>query len=136
MKIRAYKDTDKDAVISLWNECGLVTSRNDPARDIELKMRVDPDLFLVGVIETELVTTVMAGYEGHRGWINYLAVALSQRSNGYGREIMLYAERLLQAKGCPKVNLQVRTSNKAVIEFYNTLGYSDDDVVSLGKRLK
>ena len=136
MKIRAYKDTDKDAVISLWNECGLVTSRNDPARDIELKMRVDPDLFLVGVIETELVTTVMAGYEGHRGWINYLAVALSQRSNGYGREIMLYAERLLQAKGCPKVNLQVRTSNKAVIEFYNTLGYSDDDVVSLGKRFK
>lgn len=136
MKIRAYKDTDKDAVISLWNECGLVTSRNDPARDIELKMRVDPDLFLVGVIETELVTTVMAGYEGHRGWINYLAVALSQRSNGYGREIMLHAERLLQAKGCPKVNLQVRTSNKAVIEFYNTLGYSDDDVVSLGKRFK
>ena len=136
MKIRAYKDTDKDAVISLWNQCGLVTSRNDPARDIELKMRVDPDLFLVGVIETELVTTVMAGYEGHRGWINYLAVALSQRSNGYGREIMLHAERLLQAKGCPKVNLQVRTSNKAVIEFYNTLGYSDDDVVSLGKRFK
>ncbi len=136
MKIRAYKDTDKDAVISLWNECGLVTSSNDPARDIELKMRVDPDLFLVGVIETELVTTVMAGYEGHRGWINYLAVALSQRSNGYGREIMLHAERLLQAKGCPKVNLQVRTSNKAVIEFYNTLGYSDDDVVSLGKRFK
>ena len=136
MKIRAYKDTDKDAVISLWNERGLATSRNDPARDIELKMRVDPDLFLVGVIETELVTTVMAGYEGHRGWINYLAVALSQRSNGYGREIMLHAERLLQAKGCPKVNLQVRTSNKAVIEFYNTLGYSDDDVVSLGKRFK
>ena len=136
MKIRAYKDTDKDAVISLWNECGLVTSRNDPARDIELKMRVDPDLFLVGVIETELVTTVMAGYEGHRGWTNYLAVALSQRSNGYGREIMLHAERLLQAKGCPKVNLQVRTNNKAVIEFYNTLGYSDDDVVSLGKRFK
>lgn len=136
MKIRAYKDTDKDAVISLWNECGLVTSRNDPARDIELKMRVDPDLFLVGVKEAKLVTTVMAGYEGHRGWINYLAVALSQRSNGYGREIMLHAERLLQAKGCPKVNLQVRTSNKAVIEFYNTLGYSDDDVVSLGKRFK
>lgn len=136
MKIRAYKDTDKDAVISLWNECGLVTSSNDPARDIELKMRVDPDLFLVGVKEAKLVTTVMAGYEGHRGWINYLAVALSQRSNGYGREIMLHAERLLQAKGCPKVNLQVRTSNKAVIEFYNTLGYSDDDVVSLGKRFK
>ena len=136
MKIRAYKDTDKDAVISLWNECGLVTSSNDPARDIELKMRVDPDLFLVGVKEAKLVTTVMAGYEGHRGWINYLAVALSQRSNGYGREIMLHAERLLQAKGCPKVNLQVRTSNKPVIEFYNTLGYSDDDVVSLGKRFK
>ena len=136
MKIRAYKDTDKDAVISLWNECGLVTSSNDPARDIELKMRVDPDLFLVGVKEAKLVTTVMAGYEGHRGWINYLAVALSQRSNGYGREIMLHAERLLQAKGCPKVNLQVRTNNKAVIEFYNTLGYSDDDVVSLGKRFK
>ena len=74
MKIRAYEEKDKNEVISLWNECGLVVPQNDPAKDIERKFKVDPDLFLIGTHENEIVATVMGGYEGHRGWINYLAV--------------------------------------------------------------
>ena len=70
MKIRAYKESDKDDVISLRNECGLVVHQNDPAKDIERKLKVDPDLFLIGCKENEVVASVMGGYEGHRGWIN------------------------------------------------------------------
>jgi len=78
---------------------------------------------------------VMAGYEGHRGWINYLAVKPSHQRNGYGRTLLEAAENLLRQKGCPKINLQVRNTNTEVIEFYSALGYGDDRVVGLGKRL-
>lgn len=77
----------------------------------------------------------MAGYDGHRGWLNYLAVDPGYRSHGYGKHIVAEAEKKLALSGCPKVNLQVRTGNKAVIEFYTRLGYRTDEVVSLGKRL-
>ena len=78
----------------------------------------------------------MAGYEGRRGWLNYLAVAPEHRRSGYARAIVAEAERLLRAEGCPKVNLQVRTSNRSVLEFYRRIGYSVDDVISMGKRLE
>jgi ribosomal protein S18 acetylase RimI-like enzyme len=77
----------------------------------------------------------MGGYEGHRGWINYLAVAPDQRRKGYGRLIMEEVERRIAEKGSPKINLQVRTSNTGVIAFYESLGYRADDVVGMGKRL-
>jgi ribosomal protein S18 acetylase RimI-like enzyme len=99
-------------------------------------MRVNPELFLVGVLKDEIVATAMAGYEGHRGWINYLAVAPERQRGGLGRQIMEEAERLLMARGCPKINLQMRTANRAVIEFYQRIGFALDDVVSLGKRLE
>lgn len=78
----------------------------------------------------------MAGYEGHRGWINYLAVAPEHQRKGTGRLMMQEAERLLLEAGCPKINLLVRTTNSEAIEFYQHLGYTVDDVVSLGKRLE
>ena len=136
MKIRAYTEKDKDDIISLWRECGLVTPQNDPAKDIERKLKVDPDLFLVGVVGSEIVASVMGGYEGHRGWINYLAVKPSEQRKGYGQSIMQAVEVLIKKKGCPKINLQVRNTNKAVIAFYAALGYGDDNVVGLGKRLE
>ena len=95
-----------------------------------------PDLLLVGVLNEEIVASVMAGYEGHRGWINYLAVAPEHRFQGFGRLLVREAERLLKARGCPKVNLQVRAENTDAIAFYRCLGYSIDPVVSLGKRLE
>ena len=135
MEIRAYQETDESKVIDLWGRCALLRPQNDPHADIQRKLAVDPELFLVGVIGNEVVATVMAGYEGHRGWINYLAVAPHWQKQGYGREIMARAEELLRARGCPKINLQVRTSNVQVIEFYRSLGFATDDVMSLGKRL-
>ena len=136
MKIREYRNSDKQAIISLWDECGLIAPQNDPAKDIERKLKVDPELFLVGVDEGEIVASVMGGYDGHRGWINYLAVKPSAQRKGYGQLIMEAVETLLTQKGCPKINLQVRTTNESVIAFYEALGFGNDNVVSLGKRLE
>jgi len=119
----------------LWQACDLLVPQNDPDRDIDRKLAVDPELFLVGELDGHLIATVMAGYEGHRGWINYLAVAPQQRRSGVGSTIMRAAEQLLVARGCPKINLQVRVGNAAVLEFYAALGYLDDKVIGLGKRL-
>lgn len=136
MKIRAYQNTDKEAVIKLWQECELIAPQNDPVKDIARKMSVNRDLFLVGEIKGKIIASVMGGYEGHRGWINYLAVKPSEQRRGYGQKIMQAVESLIQDKGCPKINLQVRTSNTEVISFYRALGYGDDKVVGLGKRLE
>jgi len=136
MKVRVYNKTDQDSVISLWNECGLVAPQNNPAKDIERKLEVDPDLFLVGTDESGIVATVMGGYEGHRGWINYLAVKPTEQRKGYGQSIMHAVEQRLKEKGCPKINLQVRTTNEQAIAFYSVIGYGNDDVVGLGKRLE
>ena len=135
MRIRPYHSPDEDLVIDLWKRCGLVRPQNDPKKDIARKMKVNPELFLVGIFKGAVVATAMAGYDGHRGWINYLAVAPEHRRSGFGRQIMDEAERRLMALGCPKINLQVRTDNKEVIAFYESLGFVMDDVVSLGKRL-
>jgi ribosomal protein S18 acetylase RimI-like enzyme len=136
MVVRTFVGTDETAVVALWERCGLTRPWNDPRKDIRRKTAVRPDLFLVGTLDGVVVASVMAGYEGHRGWINYLAVAPEHRGKGLGRAMMAEAERLLGEAGCPKVNLQVRSSNTKVIEFYRRLGYTVDDVVSLGKRLE
>ena len=136
MEIRKYIETDEQEVIALWMKCHLVVSSNNPRRDIQRKLKVDRDLFLVGILENRIIATVMGGYEGHRGWINYLAVDPGYQRNGYGRFIMEAVERRIRSKGCPKINLQVRATNKAVIQFYRSLGYRDDHVIGLGKRLE
>jgi len=136
MHIRSFQAADETAVIALWQQCGLVRPWNDPHKDIQRKLAVRPDLFLVGELEGRVVACVMAGYEGHRGWLNYLAVAPEHQRRGLARAIVAEAERLLKAAGCPKINLQVRTSNTGVLEFYRRIGYAVDDVVSLGKRLE
>lgn len=136
MIIRAYQNDDRKAVVNLWLECGLVVPHNHPGRDIERKLRVNPEWFLVGELDGALVATCMVGYEGHRGWINYLAVRPELQGQGYGREVMAEAERILKATGCPKINLQIRSTNHKVIEFYKSIGYKMDDVVSMGKRLE
>jgi ribosomal protein S18 acetylase RimI-like enzyme len=119
----------------LWQECGLVVPHNNPVRDIERKMKVNPEWFLVGEIEDRVVATCMAGYEGHRGWINYLAVQPGLQRNGLGGRIMEHAEVLLKQAGCAKINLQIRSSNYQVVQFYESIGYRQDPVVSMGKRL-
>ena len=136
LDIRPYEEADQVAVVELWRECGLVAPQNDPVKDIRRKLHVRRDLFLVGLLGARLVGTVMVGYEGHRGWVNYLAVAPDCRRRGLGRRLMGEAERLQRAAGCPKINLQVRSSNADVIGFYRSIGYAVDDVVSMGRRLE
>lgn len=165
LEIRPFRPGDEEAVIDLWRLCGLLRPWNDPLKDIQRKLKVNPELFLVGGESSfadgkstpdqpsdresgretpggektpnhgTIVATVMAGYEGHRGWINYLAVHPDCQRKGYGRMMMNRAEALLLELGCPKINLQVRVGNEGVIEFYRKLGYQIDQVVSLGKRL-
>ena len=136
MQIRPFILADEQAVIELWKECDLVRPWNDPAKDIHRKLKVNPEWFLVGDLDGQLVATVMAGYEGHRGWLNYLAVKPAHQKSGLGRLIVGEAERLLREAGCAKINLQIRSSNSGVIEFYRKLGWSQDDVISMGKRLE
>lgn len=134
--IRPYLRRDREAVVALWEACALVVPQNDPYEDIRLKHAFQPDLFLVGCSEgARLLATVMAGYDGHRGWINYLAVTPDHRRQGIGRQMLTAAEKRLRALGCPKINLQVRRTNSGIIEFYRRVGFREDDVVSLGRRL-
>ncbi|MGD9236319.1 MAG: GNAT family acetyltransferase [Desulfobacterales bacterium] len=134
-RIRSYQAADQPAVIDLWHRCHLVVPQNDPRKDIKMKSRVQADLFFVGTIGSRIVATLMAGYDGHRGWIYYLAVNPDDQRRGVGRHMMEHAEAALKKRGCPKINLQVRTSNPAVISFYEHLGYTKDHVIGLGKRL-
>jgi ribosomal protein S18 acetylase RimI-like enzyme len=140
MRIRSFQRSDTDAVVSLWEACGLTRPWNDPLRDIERKLTVQPELFLVGESTAPddagtVVASLMAGYEGHRGWLNYLAVDPAHRGHGFGRLLVAEAETRLEALGCPKVNLQVRADNSAAMRFYETLGYAADGSVSMGKRI-
>ena len=136
LQIRPYRSNDEDAVVALWVACQLIGPLNNPHQDIVRKLRVNPEWFLVGELDGQIVTTCMVGYEGHRGWINYLAVAPGCQRRGFARQIIEEAERLLRQAGCPKINLQVRTVNAQVIEFYKSIGFNVDAVVSMGKRLE
>ncbi len=138
--IRAFEARDEEQVVSLWNACDLVVPWNDPHRDIARKVAEQPGKLLVGeLLEVDgrrrVVASIMIGYDGHRGWINYLAVAQEWRRRGFGTAMMAAAEARLRAAGCPKINLQVRKSNRQVVEFYRRLGFAIDEVVCMGKRL-
>ena len=135
-EIRGYHITDEAAVIQLWRDCDLIMPWNDPYQDIQRKLKVQADLFLVGLLSGRLVASVMAGYEGHRGWINYLAVAPDLQRRGIGRIMMGEAEARLRQLGCPKINLLIRVNNSDVYTFYQRIGFKEDDVLSMGKRLE
>ena len=133
--IRPFEPVDEPAVIALWAACGLTRPWNDPAKDIARKRTVQPELFVVGLHNDDLVATAMAGYDGHRGWINYLAVDPAQRRRGFALALLREVEAGLAALGCPKLNLQIRSTNGAAIGFYRAIGYLPDDAVCYGKRL-
>lgn len=136
MIIRKFDISDQENVINLWIDCKLIAPQNDPHKDIERKLKTDPELFLIGEKSGQIIASVMAGYEGHRGWINYLAVSPDHRKQQYGRKMMDAAQELLLQKGCPKINLQIRKTNRQAIEFYQSLGFTDDHVISLGKKIE
>jgi ribosomal protein S18 acetylase RimI-like enzyme len=136
MDIRSFCHADEPALIALWSACGLIRPWNDPTKDIQRKVAVHDGGFFVGTVNDRVIASVMAGYEGHRGWINYLAVDPDHRRSGYGRQMMTTAERFLADAGCPKVALLLRAENNEVKSFYEKLGYTADDVICLGKRFE
>ncbi len=135
MIIRTYEPEDELQVIGLWMECNLIAPWNNPKRDIERKLNDSPELFFVGEADSKIITSCMAGYDGHRGWIYYLAVKQNLRRHGVASKIMKHAEQELRRIGCPKIDLMVRKSNEEVISFYHKIGYKDDSVVILSKRI-
>jgi len=135
MLIRTYKQEDEQQIIALWQQCNLTTAWNNPKRDIERKILDSPELFFVGEIDHKIVASCMAGYDGHRGWIYYLAVKPDHQKQGVASKIMSHAEDVLKDIGCPKIDLMVRKTNQSVIAFYHKIGYNDDPVVVLSKRL-
>ena len=135
MNIRPYQAADEAGVLALWQDCGLTRPWNNPYKDIQRKLRVNPEWFLIGEHEGQVVASAMFGYEGHRGWVNYLAVAPQHRKRGWARALMAHGESLLLAVGCAKINLQVRQGNDDALAFYQALRYGVDASISLGKRL-
>jgi ribosomal protein S18 acetylase RimI-like enzyme len=135
MTIRHYLPSDESGVINLWTKCNLIRHWNNPKIDIERKLKVNPELFLVGTIDGKITATVMGGYDGHRGWVNYLAVDPKLRKQGLGKQIMQAVEVRLLELGCPKINLQIRNDNLSAAGFYEQIGYKTDEVTSMGKRL-
>jgi ribosomal protein S18 acetylase RimI-like enzyme len=109
---------------------------NDPLKDIKWKIAVQPELFLVGIMNGIIIASIMASYEGHRGWLNYLAASADMRRKGIGRQVVLEAEKLLRSSGCPKINLQLRTSNVEAMTFYRKIGFVEDNVINFSKRLE
>jgi ribosomal protein S18 acetylase RimI-like enzyme len=138
--IRVFDVRDREAVIALWRDvfpeyADVSRPQRNPALSIDNKMKMQPELFFVGVVDGAVIGTVMCGYDGHRGWVYSLAVAASLRGRGFGATLMRHAESELAALGCPKVNLQIMAFKTELRGFYEKLGYRMDEVVSLGKRL-
>ncbi|MET0673821.1 MAG: GNAT family acetyltransferase [Microbacterium pygmaeum] len=133
--IRAFALRDTESVIALWQSTGLTRSWNNPHLDIQRKLTVQPELFLVAVDADDIVGTVMAGYDGHRGWLYYLASDPARRGQGIGRMLVTAAEDALLELGCPKVQLMVRPDNDDVLGFYDSLGYERFQTTATGKRL-
>ena len=133
--IRTFQPEDESEVIKLWQQCGLIVPWNNPQTDIERKLSTSPELFYVGVLESELIASCMAGYDGHRGWIYFLAVKISYQRSGFAAKLVGHAEIDLIKLGCPKVELMVRNTNDNVISFYKSVGYDTDPVMVLSKRL-
>jgi ribosomal protein S18 acetylase RimI-like enzyme len=139
--IRLFERADTDAVLALWrdafpqyDEAGAPPHR-DPRRSIELKLATQPELFFVATSGARVVGTLMAGFDGHRGWLYSFGVANDARRLGIGRTLIAHAERALAARGCPKINLQVLPGNDDACRFYAALGYRVEERISFGKTL-
>ena len=134
--IRLFKESDEEALVSLWNMCKLTVPWNNPYKDIARKLKVQAELFLVGYLEDKLIASVMAGYDGHRGWIYYFAVHPDFQARGYGKQLMDNVENRLRELGCPKINLQIREGNDKVFSYYQKLGFVEEKRITMGKRLE
>lgn len=124
-----------DSVIALWKACDLTRPWNDPAADYQMALATETSDILLARKEGALIASVMVGFDGHRGWVYYLAVAPEHRRDGLGRIMMAAAEKWLKDRAAPKIQLMVRDDNAQAIGFYKALGYETQPVVTIGKRI-
>lgn len=129
------QEPDVESAVSLWEACGLTRSWNDPQKDIRFAMAGETSTVLVGLIDGRIVATVMAGHDGHRGVLYYLAVQPEFQKRGYGKAAVAAAEQWLRERGVWKINLMVRKDNEKAGRFYERMGYEINPVTSYGKRL-
>ena len=135
MKIRIYSQSDEQQLVQLWEKCGLTVPWNNPKLDIDRKLKENSEEIVVGELNGNIVASTIVGYDGHRGWVYYLGVDPDHQRNGFGEQIMKFAEDHLLEIGYPKINIMVRETNLDVIKFYEAIGYEKQNVVTLGKRL-
>ena len=135
MQIRTYQNSDENAFVQLWKDCGLVVPWNNPRTDIERKLKENSEEIIIGEIENKIMASAIVGYDGHRGWVYYLAVHPKYQRRGFGEQLMQFAERHLLRLECPKINIMVRKTNSEVIDFYKSIGYKEENITTLGKRL-
>jgi ribosomal protein S18 acetylase RimI-like enzyme len=137
VRIRPYLDSDhRGQVVKLWETVFAYDSpHNKPSLAIDKKIEVNDRLFFVAIKDASVVGTVMAGYDGHRGWIYSIAVAPSLRRQGIGAALMAVAEQTLKDKGCVKINLQILEGNESVTAFYSSLGFVVEKRISMGKKI-
>jgi len=133
--VRAATAADRDTTVALWEAAGLTRPWNDPRADFDMALANTTSDVLLAMAGDRLAGSVMVGFDGHRGWVYYLATAPDLRGQGMGRQLMGAAEAWLKARGCPKVQFMVRADNHAVRGFYDALGYELQDVVTLGRRV-
>jgi ribosomal protein S18 acetylase RimI-like enzyme len=135
MDIRPYQIQDQSAVLDLWKRCGLIDQQSRPMAeaDIGRKLQVQLELFLVGVLGDEVIATAMAGYDGHRGHLYYLAVCPRCQRQGHGRQIVSQVDKLLHERGCHRLTLFVACDNLVVTGFYERLGFEHSQVISMGR---
>ena len=131
--IRNASISDSQEIIDIWQEANLIRPWNDPISDIKICLDNKTSTILLLCNQIQILGTIMVGYDGHRGWIYYLAVKGKFQNKGFGRKLIIEAEKWLADKNVNKVNLMVRNSNKSIISFYQNIGYKDDDVVTLSK---
>lgn len=137
MIIRSYRSADRAYVVALWDAVFPgSTGHNDPKASIDRKVAADDGLFFVAANGDSIIGTVLAGYDGHRGWLYSVAVAPDRRRDGIGSQLIRHAEQALAQLGCPKLNIQVRADNAAVVAFYESLGFQTEERISMGKLIE
>ncbi|WP_322966059.1 GNAT family acetyltransferase [Sphingomonas fuzhouensis] len=135
MEIGELIDMETGSVVELWQRCDLTRPWNDPFADIAHARRTADAVVLVGREGSAIVASIMVGFDGHRGWVYYLAVDPALQRRGYGRAMMAAAETWLRDRSAPKLQLMVRDTNLAALGFYERLGFERQPVATLGKRL-
>ncbi len=133
--VRDFEEADRSGLIALWERCGLTRPWNDASSDIDLAVAAADGAVLVGTLEARMITSMMIGFDGHRGWIYYLSVDPEHQRRGFGRQMMAHAEAWLKARHAPKIQLMVRDDNRAALGFYAALGYAVQQTTVIGRRL-